>query len=133
MTREQAIVIARECAAAQPEGYMNPDNAAVFEPHEWVITAIMSAGARYENPHADVRALVLDFRDCFLTMVAGYNAVGAYDSAQDAQKMAVSLHKFEEDHPITGLAWPLEVLHDPDVGKGLRTIYESRIAYGEDL
>jgi hypothetical protein len=46
LSREQAIDIARECAAAKPQSYY----ADPFEPHEWVIDAIMTA-ARARKPH----------------------------------------------------------------------------------
>ena len=39
MTRKQAIEIARECAKTKPESYY----AEPFQPHEWVIDAIMKA------------------------------------------------------------------------------------------
>ena len=39
MTREQAIEIARRCAKAKPQSYY----AEPFDPHEWVIDAIMEA------------------------------------------------------------------------------------------
>lgn len=40
MTREEAIEIAKRCAAAKPESYY----AEPFQPHEWVIDAIMEVG-----------------------------------------------------------------------------------------
>lgn len=40
LTRDQAIEIARRCAKAKPQSYY----AEPFEPHEWVIDAIMEAG-----------------------------------------------------------------------------------------
>lgn len=40
MTRELAIEIARKCAKAKPQSYY----AEPFQPHEWVIDAIMEAG-----------------------------------------------------------------------------------------
>lgn len=144
MTREQAILIARECASAQPESYYNGPN---FEPHEWVITAIMTAGARYnvvemappttfemaEEPE-DVRTHVLNMRDFFLTLVTGYNTVGAYETAADAQKMAVALNAFEDHHNITGLSWPLEVIREEGSSPGLKTNHENDSPrYGEDL
>ncbi len=39
MTREQAIEIARRCAKAKPQSYY----AEPFQPHEWVIDAIIAA------------------------------------------------------------------------------------------
>jgi hypothetical protein len=39
MTREQAIEIARKCAKAKPQSYY----AEPFQPHEWVIDAILIA------------------------------------------------------------------------------------------
>jgi hypothetical protein len=47
MNREQAIALARECAKARPQSYY----AEPFEPHEWVIDAIMRATS--ELPSAD--------------------------------------------------------------------------------
>lgn len=41
MTREQATEIARKCASEKPESYY----AEPFEPHEWVIDAIIYAAA----------------------------------------------------------------------------------------
>src|SRR5882724_7704930 len=40
MTRDQAIEIARECAKAKPQSYY----AEPFEPHEWVVDAMIRAG-----------------------------------------------------------------------------------------
>jgi hypothetical protein len=48
MNREQAIEIARECAKAKPQSYY----AEPFEPHEWVIDAIMRAASAQETPAA---------------------------------------------------------------------------------
>lgn len=52
------------------------------------------------------RDAVLKMRDEFLQLVTAYNAVGEYSDAADAQAMAVALHKFENDHRITHIAWP---------------------------
>lgn len=41
MTRDEAIEIAARCAAAKPESYY----AEPFQPHEWVIDAILEAAA----------------------------------------------------------------------------------------
>ena len=42
MTREQAIELARQYAKRYPESYF----AEPFQPHEWVIQAIMESHAR---------------------------------------------------------------------------------------
>jgi hypothetical protein len=42
MTREEAITIARYCAKEKPQSYY----AEPFQPHEWVIDAILHAAAR---------------------------------------------------------------------------------------
>jgi hypothetical protein len=42
MTREEAITIARYCAKEKPQSYY----AEPFQPHEWVIDAILLAAAR---------------------------------------------------------------------------------------
>lgn len=89
--------------------------------------AHLEAGQAPDN----ARSLVLSMRDCFLTLVAAYNAVGAYQDAQDAQAMAIALHQYEDKHRLTDLTWPLEVITD-DYGRGLRTI-DGKIAYGEEL
>lgn len=82
----------------------------------------------------DVRRLVLDMRDVFLTMVTGFNTVGAYEAAASAQTMAVALHTFECKHNITGLAWPLEVVREEGESPALRTVYENdNVRFGEDL
>ena len=49
MTREQAIEIARKHAKAKPQGYY----AEPFQPHEWVIDAIIEASteAEFKNFH----------------------------------------------------------------------------------
>jgi hypothetical protein len=86
-----------------------------------------------EEPE-DVRGHVLAMRDFFLTLVTGYNAVGAYEAASDAQKMAVALNAFESNHNITGLSWPLEVIREEGSSAGLKTNYENDSPrYGEDL
>jgi hypothetical protein len=41
MTRQEAIEIARECAKAKPQSYYTEP----FQPHEWVVDAIMRAAA----------------------------------------------------------------------------------------
>lgn len=48
MTRQQAIELARTYARAKPEKY----HAEPFEPHEWVVDAIMSAanGSKDDGP-----------------------------------------------------------------------------------
>lgn len=45
MTREQAIEIARRCAKSKPQSYY----AEPFQPHEWVIDAIMLGAQRCEE------------------------------------------------------------------------------------
>lgn len=45
MTREQAIEIARRCAKAKPQSYY----AEPFQPHEWVIDAILEAAGEQED------------------------------------------------------------------------------------
>jgi len=42
MTRQEAIEIARECAKAKPQSYYTEP----FQPHEWVVDAIMRAAAQ---------------------------------------------------------------------------------------
>jgi hypothetical protein len=42
LTREQAVEFAREAAKAKPQSYY----AEPFEPHEWVVDAILAAGNR---------------------------------------------------------------------------------------
>lgn len=60
------------------------------------------------------RDAVLKMRDDMLKLVACYNAVGAYDDAASAQKMAQALHAFEDRHIITNMAWPPHVVKDAD-------------------
>lgn len=134
MTREEAIAIARLAAAAQPEGYMNPANAHVFEPHEWVVTAIIdahNAGIPAPVAPSSMRDAVLGMRDTFLQLVAAYNSVHAFEEARDAQVMAIALHKFEDDHNITCMAWPLQPVVGED-GPGLMDT-DGRVMYKEDL
>ena len=59
---------------------------------------------------------VLQMRDEFLQFVAAYNKVGDYRSAMDAQVMSIALHKFEEDHGITTVLWPPNVIYDSKHG-----------------
>ena len=72
LTREQAIDIAREVAKHMPKDYV-PEDVSLFQPHEWVIEAILRANARgyvsgYEDGYsacpcgsiADENFLVLD-------------------------------------------------------------------------
>lgn len=47
MNREQAIEIARACAKAKPQSYY----AEPFEPHEWVVDAILQAAGTSEPKH----------------------------------------------------------------------------------
>lgn len=42
MTREQAIEIAQRCAKAKPPSYYSEP----FQPHEWVIDAILTAAGK---------------------------------------------------------------------------------------
>ncbi len=46
MSRERAVAIARTCAAGKPEKYY----AEPFEPHEWVVDAVISAAATVMQP-----------------------------------------------------------------------------------
>lgn len=45
MIREQAIEIARKCAKSKPQSYY----AEPFQPHEWVIDAIILAASKCEE------------------------------------------------------------------------------------
>jgi hypothetical protein len=64
MTREQAIEIARHCAKAKPQSYYSEP----FQPHEWVIDAILLGvrlhGAQYVPADAakELRALSAKWR-----------------------------------------------------------------------
>jgi hypothetical protein len=46
MTRDEAIEIARRCAKAKPQSYY----AEPFEPHEWVVDAILEAASAKRGP-----------------------------------------------------------------------------------
>jgi len=152
MTREDAIATARKYYV----GFNFPTNGEPFDVPEWAVQAILEAsrpppelenfidpatvakmvpsGFQMAEEPEDVRALVLNMREFFLTLVGGYNAVGAYDSARDAQTMAIALHKFEDEHNVTGLTWPLEVIREEGNSPGLKTNYQNDSPrYGEDL
>lgn len=52
MTRERAIEIARSAAKAKPQSYYEEP----FEPHEWVVDAILSAASEgYRDGDARAR------------------------------------------------------------------------------
>jgi hypothetical protein len=125
--REEVIALAHEHAKLAHNG----SDATVPAPHEWVIDALMEA--RSTPLHDSVQGLVLDFRDCFLTLVDAYNRVGAYGSAADAQAMALALHKFEGDHRLDDLAWPLELVKDEHGRKGLKSVSRHGGECGEGI
>lgn len=56
MTREEAIEIARYCAKAKPQSYYSEP----FQPHEWVIDAIMMAQGKrgITEPATDIERLI---------------------------------------------------------------------------
>lgn len=85
-----------------------------------------------EEP-ADVRDMVLEMREFFLTLVSGFNAVGAYEAAVSAQAIAVALNTFEAMRVLTGLAWPLEVIRAEGEPPGLKTTDARSLRYGDDL
>lgn len=49
---------------------------------------------------------VMKMHQDFLTLVSAYNAVGMFEEAANAQRMAIALNEFEERHIITNMAWP---------------------------
>jgi hypothetical protein len=57
MTREEAITIARYCAKEKPQSYY----AEPFQPHEWVIDAILLAAARSVEHRTVLAELVRDY------------------------------------------------------------------------
>ena len=56
MDRERAIAIARECAKAKPQSYYSEP----FQPHEWVIDAILLAAVRPQNDAERLREIALE-------------------------------------------------------------------------
>jgi hypothetical protein len=59
LTRDQAIEIARRCAKAKPQSYY----AEPFQPHEWVIDAILQASNRQNVALQKVMARLADLLD----------------------------------------------------------------------
>jgi len=113
--------------------FMTADlDAGVADPAE-VMSALAKAFTELVEPPepTSVRDAVLGMRDTFLQLVAAYNHVHCFEDARDSQIMAIALHKFEEDHNITSLAWPLRPITDDD-GPGLMSI-EGRPLSREDL
>lgn len=49
---------------------------------------------------------VLQMRDDFMLLVAAYNEAHQFEHAQEAQALVIALHKFEDEHDITRVAWP---------------------------
>lgn len=61
------------------------------------------------------RDAVLKLHSEMLKLVTAYNAVGMFEDAAGAQKMAMALNQFEEDHVITNMAWPPRLVKRDDM------------------
>lgn len=54
--------------------------------------------------------VVCRMRDDFLKLVTAYNIVHQFDEAVEAQAIAIALHKFEDEHDISMMRWPAQVI-----------------------
>lgn len=109
----------------KPNGWVLPDGTVTLDPN-FVPAADLQVRPIYvtflPSEPLSGRDAIMRMRDEFLQAVSIYNEVGLFNSAKDAQKMAISLHKFEDDHAVTELVWPLRTIAHPEYGKELATI-----------
>lgn len=101
-------------------------HALVFRSHE--PQTVQLPEPEPEPPKISGRDAVLKMRDDCLALVAAYNKMGLYAKAQDAQAMAIALHKFEEKHSITEMAWPVEVKEHPEYGWEIQSMGDDGLA-----
>lgn len=77
MTRDEAIAIAKRCAQDFPQPYTQVEN---FEPHEWVICAMLRAVAQAEIATAVEKREAENYRD--IRELMGYVEDGSHQTVR---------------------------------------------------